>query len=253
MVPGRKGEGREREKDKKDPRERWRFLLAVVGAVAAAMTAVVAVAAYLDSREGDPNDDVHARVVNEPKVDDTWVVSLAQVAGEEPPPPGSCTEAQIEARADWFRERAGVPGAFENFEVEVVNDSDRTLVLEGLRLDDLEALPAVSGVPETLCPGEGGPFDRQYASVDLDGSPQQFEFFNANFEPVEAIEFSPEPHRPLRFFIQALAETGHYRWYIVLEYSLDGEEHELRLTDAGQPFEVTGCDLVHEVCGPASD
>lgn len=198
---------------------------------------------------GSANDLVHITVVNEPMDDDVWIAPASTTRGERPPPQGNCGQADIDARASWFANRGGAPAGFEIFRVDVVNDSDRTMVIEGLKVANIEVLPPIRGPGATLCEGQGGPFDIQYVLIDLDQRPPNVEYFNADFEHVSAVDFAPEPHEPLRFFIQANAARYRYRWNVVLEYSLDGKHYAKLLRDGEQPFEVSGYSIPAGTCG----
>jgi hypothetical protein len=193
-------------------------------------------------------------VAADPLVSDAWIMPPGAAGGEQPPPPGECGADALEARREWFRRHRGALAGGQDVYVEVVNDSDRTMAIEGLQIEHLEAIPAIKGTSEALCPrGGGGDFGTQYARLELDRRPPQFRYFDETYQPVPAVQFAPEPHQPLRFWIQAVAEERRYRWTAVLVYSLDGKRQEARIDDGGKPFDVTGCsDLRQDLvpCGP---
>jgi hypothetical protein len=123
--------------------------------------------------------------------------------------------------------------------VEVVNDSDKTLLVESLRLSNAQKLPSPKGATYALCPrGGGGPPEDQYAMINFDERPLGFRLFNELYEPVPAVDFSPSPHHPLRFWILATSSTAHFRWRATLVYSLDGEIHRLAIPGSHASFAI---------------
>jgi hypothetical protein len=123
--------------------------------------------------------------------------------------------------------------------VEIVNDSDRTLLVENLHLTSAEKLPLIHGMTVPLCPeGGGGPPEDQYAVIDFDKSPLRFQFFNEIYQPVQAVDFSPSPHHPLRFWLFATSSSRHFRWHASLEYSLDGDVHQISIPGDEETFEI---------------
>src|SRR6185436_4811203 len=120
----------------------------------------------------------------------------------QPPPAGDCGESELLRRRRWFEEQGGVQAGFSFRRIEVVNDSDSTLLVEDLQPSDIEKLPVVRGAAYPLCPHDGGgPVEDQYAVIDLAHKPLKFTFFNETYEHVNAVDFSPAPHHPLRFWI----------------------------------------------------
>ena len=227
----------------------WQALGTLAAVAGVVVTVIIAVAGGAEDRPTpEPNDFVHVSVVEEPMVDDDWIAPVDRTRGERPPPPGDCELSDIRRRAAWFARHGGAPAGAERFRVEVVNDSDRTMVINGLAVKRLTRLPPIKGTGVTLCPGEGGPFDTQYALINLDERPPRVAYRDANFEPIRAVDFAPEPHQPLRFWVQANAIKRRYRWTAILEYSLDGRRHEVEIRNAGKPFEVSGCSFKTGVC-----
>lgn len=224
--------------DSREAQRSRRPSAAAVSAGAAVVATLVAVVALVGNYSSDALDRVHVRVISEPMVDDVWIVPAgAKRSGQ----PASSEFCEPTARAEWFARHGGALAGGQSFRVEVVNDSDRTLVIEGLRVRHVEVLPAIRGVGQTVCPGGGGPFDTQYAVIDLDRRAQGFKYYDEAFKPTRAINFAPEPHEPLRFWVQAKAEAKRYRWTAVLEYSLDGQQFKVPIGDPRKPFEISGC------------
>jgi hypothetical protein len=211
-----------------------------VSAVAAVVVAVVAVLAFtldLGSGPADANEAVHLRLIQEPFVSDRWTVPGD--IRSKPPAAGNCTEDELIKRRRWLESHRGVATGLVIARVEVVNDSDSTLVVEGLHLSSADELPPLQGMTYSLCPrGGGGAPEDQYATIDFDDAPLRFHFFDNVYQPIRAVDFSPSPHHPLRFWLLATSSAAHYRWRASLEYSLDGDVHRVSIPDDGNSFEI---------------
>jgi hypothetical protein len=227
-----------------------RVTAAAVAAGAAVVVAVVTLGDWFQDVTNDPAGKVHVRILDPPQDDDLWIAPASRTRGEHPPPipAGGCRESDIRARAKWFVDHGGVPAAFQSFQVQVINDSDKTLVVDGLRIEHLDALEPVIGPSDDLCPGEGGPFEIQYATINLDRRPLNFEYHDASFRRIPAVDFAPEPHRPLEFYVQANASKHRYRWTAVLDYTLEGREHHIPIGDPRKPFDLSGCSIPRGTC-----
>ncbi len=232
-------------------RNKRRISWGAIGALAAVASAVVAAIALID--EKDPQERVHVRVSTQPLVQDIWIVPR-RARKLSPPAAGQCQASALQRRAEWFAGHGGALAGSQIISVEVVNDSDRTMTVAGLRLKHFRVLPPIRGVGHHLCPQPGGgPFDEQYTRIDFDRKPRAFRYFDRNFKRVRAVSFAPAPHEPLRFWIEAHAEKRRYEWTAVLDYSLDGQKHEVLISDGGKPFEITGCSITPRprACPPA--
>lgn len=219
---------------------RWNPTSSKISAAAAVVTVLLALGAAMRSCGADPQDRVHVRILVEPLVDDIWIVPFRAGGANRPPAPGQCDTNTLLARERWFASHGGALRGREAFMVEVVNDSDKTLVVDGIRLEKPKTLPRIEGVSHTMCPGEGGPFDMQYATVNLDARPRRFQYYDNAFRRIRAVQFAPEPHRPLRFYIQATAKSRRYQWTAMFVYYLDGTVHKTAIGNRAAPFDVTG-------------
>ena len=143
-------------------------------------------------------------------------------------------------RRRWFEAQGGVQAEPSIRRIEVVNDSDSTLLVGNLQPTVVERSPTVQGTSYPLCPhGGGGPIEEQYAAVDLARKPLQFKFFDEIYKHVNAVDFSPAPHHPLRFWILSSASKGRYRWRATLSYLLDGKDYEIEIPEGGRSFDIT--------------
>lgn len=202
-----------------------------------ALVGVLAFALGLIGSHG-ASDSVHISVMEEPLVSDHWIVPLT--AAGRPPPAGDCGEEELLRRRHWLEEQGGVQAMSSFRRIEVVNDSDSTLLVEGLWPSDVERLPAAQGTDYPLCPrGGGGAVEEQYVAVDLARKPLQFTFFNKNYEHVNAVDFSPAPHHPLRFWIVSSASRDRYCWRTTLSYLLDGQSYKVEIPEGSHPFDIT--------------
>jgi hypothetical protein len=211
----------------------------VVSAIATAVIAVVTLSSFVLSIGGsaDAEDAVHLRLLQEPFVHDRWIVPSS--VRSTPPPAGECSSPELHARRQWLRRHQGIPVGFTVARVEIVNDSDKTLLVEELRLASARKLPPPEGSTYDLCPrGGGGPPGDQYVKIDFDQRPLAFQFFNERYEPVPAVDFSPSPHHPLRFWILATSSHSHVQWKATLVYSLNGETQALSIPEGRQPFAI---------------
>jgi hypothetical protein len=210
-----------------------------ISAAAAVVLAIVALGTFLSKTSGtsEPEDAVHLQLIEEPMVSDLWTVPSG--ADERPPFAGDCLPSELEARRQWFKNHDGAATGLVAVRVDVINDSEKTFLVEGLHLTNVEKLPRTTGITYPLCPkGGGGPPSDQYAMVDFDERPLQFRFFNENYQPVPVVDFSPAPHHPLRFWILADSSASHFRWRVDLDYSLGGDLHRLVLPGDNQSFEI---------------
>ncbi len=226
-------------KEVSNGRSRRRVSAAGVSAAAAIAAALIALAALVLDLGGaaDADDAVHLRLIQEPLVHDSWIVPPD--IRSKPPAAGDCLESDLLARRRWLEAHEGIPVGFTVAQVEIVNDSDKTLLVEGLKLSEVRRLPRPKGTTYTLCPnGGGGPVDDQYAMVDFDQRSPELKLFNELFQPVAAVDFSPSPHHPLRFWILATSTTEHVRWRASLAYSLDGNDRSLAIPEDGKSFEI---------------
>ncbi|HEX6781863.1 MAG TPA: hypothetical protein VF125_07520 [Solirubrobacterales bacterium] len=211
--------------------------MSAIAAVVVAIVAVLAFAVDVGGGSAEADDAVHLRLVQEPLVSDLW--TLPGRVSSDPPPAGTCTQPELIRRRRWFQAHGGLPTGQVVARVEVINDSDSTLLVEGLHLSSAEELPPLQGNTYSLCPnGGGGPPEDQYARIDFDESPPRFEFFNELYQPVGAVDFSPSPHHPLRFWLFAYSESAHFRWRASLEYSLDGDIHWIPIPGGDGTFEI---------------
>jgi hypothetical protein len=85
-----------------------------------------------------------------------------------PPPSGPCTDSEIAKRLAWFRSHAAVQRSRMRITVDVVNDSQQTLILQHIGLRRYARGPETTGRSFPVChAGEGEGVGIQYIKMNL--------------------------------------------------------------------------------------
>jgi hypothetical protein len=190
----------------------------------------------------NPAKQVHFTVSTTQEVGAQWIVP--HPVGS-PPPPGSCTDLELNRRVRWFVHNGGVIQGLMRIRVDVVNDSPDTLVLNGVSLHSYSRGPRTLGRSYVACAPIGGSIDFEKIEMNLFTRPPTFSFQDANYDPIPTFAFAPTKGRPEVFYVEASTldqgRTNHatYRWSLALSYTLGGKSGTFVIDGHGRPFVLT--------------
>jgi hypothetical protein len=191
------------------------------------------------TKPATPSQLVHFTTYTNHETGSPWVVPHGV-----PPPPGNCAETEVDNRIAWL-ERHGTSLGELQVSVQVVDDSQDTLVFQHIGLRSYEQRPRITGRTYFTCEPGSGPVGGQFIELNLDKRPPTFEFFNNRFQPTTPFAFSPSHGEPAVFFIKAsAAQEGHqndssYRWTLTLSYTLGAKKGVYVIANHGKQFEMT--------------
>ena len=224
----------------------WKVAVgALVGTLAAGLavaTDVLSLSDQLNSRFGEPIEVAAEQILNDTCVG--WVFpgdpsALGDIPAVEGPDP--------EARPRWAIENGAINAYSSIVSISIRGTTPRAIEITGLQVHVVDRKPAISGTHVAEQCGDA--IDNRYFSADL--SVDNPEVLSLD-ERLEVEPYGSEPQDPLafgyevdasdleRFVLVVQAPDCYCTWVGQISWRDGTHSGYTLITDAGQPFEVTG-------------